>query len=117
MTNDLLLQTMTDKRQTRPLVNVGAPQRQDRHCQTVINIWGSTPRLIDWLTVSRNVTLTLTSLVEGQRLVQSAYKRSECSNSFGSVRFSSRKLEDSRIRQENVVQGSSTVEVLTLSVL
>jgi hypothetical protein len=51
---------------TRPLVREGAPQKQDRKCQTVKNIWswapdeGSTPRLTDWLAVSRNVTLTLT---------------------------------------------------------
>jgi hypothetical protein len=41
-------------------------KNKDRNCQTVINIWSwapgwcSTPRLTDWLTVSRNVTLTLT---------------------------------------------------------
>jgi hypothetical protein len=51
----------------RPLVREGAPQKQDRNCQIVIAKylvmsprWGSTPRLTDWLTVSRNVTLTLT---------------------------------------------------------
>jgi hypothetical protein len=55
------------KRQTRPLVREGAPQKQDRKCQTIKNIWswapngGSTPKLTDWLIVSRNVTLTLTS--------------------------------------------------------
>jgi hypothetical protein len=48
------------KIQTSPLVREDAPQKQDRNCQTVINIWGSTPILTDWLTVSRNVTLTLT---------------------------------------------------------
>jgi hypothetical protein len=54
------------KRQTRPLVREVASQKQDRNFQTVINIWdinprwGSTPRLTDWLTVSRRVTLTLT---------------------------------------------------------
>jgi hypothetical protein len=31
------------KTQTRPLVREGAPQKQDRNCQTVINIWS-------WLT-------------------------------------------------------------------
>jgi hypothetical protein len=53
------------KRQTRPLVREGTPQKQDRNCQTVIDIWswGSTPRLTDWLTVSPNLTLTLTFLV------------------------------------------------------
>jgi hypothetical protein len=29
-------------RQTRPLVRQGAPQKQDRSCQTVINIWSHT---------------------------------------------------------------------------
>jgi hypothetical protein len=33
------------------------------------------------------------------------------------VQFSSRKLEDSRIHQEDVVQGSSIADVLTLRVL
>jgi hypothetical protein len=31
------------KRQTRPLVREGAPQKQDRNCQTVINIWSWAP--------------------------------------------------------------------------
>jgi hypothetical protein len=52
------------KRETHPLVKEGAPQKQDRNCQTVINYW-STPRLSDWLTVRRNVTLTLTESVQG----------------------------------------------------
>jgi hypothetical protein len=45
MTNDLLLQTMTliKDRQTRPLVREGAPQKQDRNCQAVINIWSWAP--------------------------------------------------------------------------
>jgi hypothetical protein len=43
----------------------GRPTKQDRNCQTnkylvMSPIWGSTPRLTGWLTVSRNVTLTLT---------------------------------------------------------
>jgi hypothetical protein len=33
------------KRRTRPLVREGAPQKQDRNCQRVITVWGSTPRL------------------------------------------------------------------------
>jgi hypothetical protein len=52
------------KRQTLPLIREDAPRKQDRNSQIVINIcssrWDSTPRLTDWLTVSRNVTLTLT---------------------------------------------------------
>jgi hypothetical protein len=40
------------KRQTRRLIKEGAPQKQDRNWQT---------RHQDLLTVSRNVTLTLTS--------------------------------------------------------
>jgi hypothetical protein len=31
------------KRQTRPLVREGSPQKQDRNCETVINIWSWTP--------------------------------------------------------------------------
>jgi hypothetical protein len=30
------------KRQTRLLAREGAPQKQDRNCQTVINIWPET---------------------------------------------------------------------------
>jgi hypothetical protein len=51
------------KRQTRILVREGAPQKQDRNCQTVINIWAGTRHqdlLTDWPTVSRSVTLILT---------------------------------------------------------
>jgi hypothetical protein len=33
-------------------------KKQNRNCQTVINIWGSTPRLTGWLPVSSNMTLT-----------------------------------------------------------
>jgi hypothetical protein len=41
----------------------GASQKQDCNCQTVINISrGSTQRLTDWPTISRNVTLTLSNL-------------------------------------------------------
>jgi hypothetical protein len=61
--------TNTDKWQTRLLVREGAPKRQDSNFG-----WGGgggknlvksprlglTPRHTDWLTVSRNVTLTLT---------------------------------------------------------
>jgi hypothetical protein len=43
MTNYLLLQTMTHKRQTSLLIRDGAPQRRDRDCQTVINIWSWAP--------------------------------------------------------------------------
>jgi hypothetical protein len=48
------------KDKTRSLVIEDAPQKQDRNCQRIINIWGgSTPRPTGWLTVNRNVTLTL----------------------------------------------------------
>jgi hypothetical protein len=56
------------------LVREGAPQKQDRHCQRVINIWSWAPngarhkRFTNWLTVSRNVTLTLTVLWSDPRL-------------------------------------------------
>jgi hypothetical protein len=62
-----LLQTETDKWQTRPLVREDAPQRQECNVPTETFRWeimsgekprvGSTPRHIDWLTVSSNVTL------------------------------------------------------------
>jgi hypothetical protein len=35
------------KGQTRPLVREGAQKKKDRNCQTVINMWASTPRLTD----------------------------------------------------------------------
>jgi hypothetical protein len=48
------------KRQTSPLVREGAPQKQDRNCQTVINIWlwalgGARHQdlLTDWPSVAR----------------------------------------------------------------
>jgi hypothetical protein len=73
MTKYITADNDCDKRQTRPLVRLGVQQRQDRDCQTVINIWpwaveGAryqdwlTDWLTDRLTVSRNVTLTLTWL-------------------------------------------------------
>jgi hypothetical protein len=47
------------KRQTRPLVREGAPQKQDRNCQTLINIWSWAPDgarhqdlLTDWPSVA-----------------------------------------------------------------
>jgi hypothetical protein len=47
------------KRQTRPLVREGAPQKQDYNCQRVINIWSWAPDrarhqdlLIDWPSVA-----------------------------------------------------------------
>jgi hypothetical protein len=33
----------TYKRQTRPLVREGAPRKQERNCQTEINIWSWAP--------------------------------------------------------------------------
>jgi hypothetical protein len=33
----------THKRQTRPFVREGAPQKQDRNCKTIINIWSWAP--------------------------------------------------------------------------
>jgi hypothetical protein len=49
------------KRQTCPLVRGGAPEKQDRNSQRVINIMGLDTKTY-WLAVSRNVTLTLTRL-------------------------------------------------------
>jgi hypothetical protein len=70
----------TYKRQTRPLVREGAPQNQERNCQTYsvfraeIKIWSQAPngcfipRQTGQLTVDRNIRL---------RLRPSAYKRRE----------------------------------------
>jgi hypothetical protein len=53
------------KRQTHPLVREGEPQKQDRNCQRITNIWSWAPYgarhqdlLIDWLSVAIYVTLT-----------------------------------------------------------
>jgi hypothetical protein len=53
-------------RQTRPLVREGTPQKQDRNCQTVINIWSWVPNgarhqdlLIDWPSVAMWLWLRL----------------------------------------------------------
>jgi hypothetical protein len=45
------------KRETRPLIREGAPEKQDRNCQTVINIWswdgaGHQDLLTDWPSVA-----------------------------------------------------------------
>jgi hypothetical protein len=55
----------TDKGQTRPLVRECAPKWQDSYFKKNRSLvksprLGSTPRPTDWLTVSCNVTLTLT---------------------------------------------------------
>jgi hypothetical protein len=57
--NGLNTVTVTKKRQTRPLVREGAPQRQHSNFQTESNIWSQVPELTrhqDILTVSRNMT-------------------------------------------------------------
>jgi hypothetical protein len=67
LTTDLLLLTMTDKRQTRPLIRECAPEGQDSNSQTESNTWSWAPDmarhqdwltdwLTDWLIVSCNVT-------------------------------------------------------------
>jgi hypothetical protein len=51
--NALARASIIYKRKTRLLVREGAPKRQDRDCQTVINIWSWAPdgaRHQDWLT-------------------------------------------------------------------
>jgi hypothetical protein len=54
---------------TRPIVSVGAPPQQTCNSLTVIKIWSwapdgcLTPRQTGWLTVGRNITLTLTFVV------------------------------------------------------
>jgi hypothetical protein len=53
------------KRQTRPLIREGVPQKQDRNCQTVIHIWSWAPDgarhkdlLTNWPSVAMWLTLT-----------------------------------------------------------
>jgi hypothetical protein len=50
----------TDKWQTRPLVRGGAPPPPKKKSLVKSPKLGSTPRHTDWLTVGRNVILTLT---------------------------------------------------------
>jgi hypothetical protein len=58
----------TCKRQTRPLARESAPHEKTRNCLTVTKIWSWAPdgcfipRHTGWLTVGRNITLTLTWL-------------------------------------------------------
>jgi hypothetical protein len=66
------------------------PGKGQQHMEKIDPSWGSTPRLTDRPTVSRNVALTL--------ILSSAFD----------------KLDDSRIRQEDVFQGSSVVNAVTL---
>jgi hypothetical protein len=61
--NGQLLLTVTDKRQTRPLVREGAQQRQHNEIQTELISGRKSQSGLDaktyWLTVSRNVTSDL----------------------------------------------------------
>jgi hypothetical protein len=60
--------TAKDRRQTRPLVREGAPQRQHSNFQTENNIWTQVRvNLIQRLTVSRNMTLTLVRISEQRK--------------------------------------------------
>jgi hypothetical protein len=80
------------KRQTCPLVRGGAPQKEDCNCQRVINIWSWAPdvaRHQDLLIDWPSIAIWLTLTC---------------------------KREYSRIHQEDIVQGSSIVDVLTLRV-
>jgi hypothetical protein len=68
--NGQMLLKLTDKRQARPLVREGAPQRQDSNLQTDLisgrkshsGLDTKTYWLTEWLTVSRNVTLPFNSI-------------------------------------------------------
>jgi hypothetical protein len=72
------------KRQTHPLVREAAPQKQDRNCQTVINIWSWAPDgarhqdlLIDWPSVVMWLSLRLWQLssVPGRRQPREVRRR------------------------------------------
>jgi hypothetical protein len=65
------------KRQTRHIVREGAPQKQNRNCQKVINIWSKAadgcfiPRQTGRLAVGRNIRLRLRYSVRKWRLALS----------------------------------------------
>jgi hypothetical protein len=68
------------ERQTRPLVRESGSQKQDRNCQTVMNIWSWVPDgvrhqdlVTDWPS-SRNVTLILTLTSISRRATAWAHK-------------------------------------------
>jgi hypothetical protein len=88
------LWTMTDKRQTRPLVREDARTGQDRNCQTV-NYYvimsprqGSTPRRTDWRNVSRKLTRTRT-LTRLQLKPEATYTSLSTQQATASICFSS----------------------------
>jgi hypothetical protein len=78
---DLILLTMADKWQTRPLVREGAPHGQDSNFQTRMNIWSWGPTGLDTktdrLTVSCSVTLTLNGGIRKTIVVQGSRSRKE----------------------------------------
>jgi hypothetical protein len=94
------------KIQNRPLVREGAPQKQDRNCQRVINIWSWAPDgarhqdlLTDWPTVSRSVIFDF-DLTFGHRQTRTDW----------GVRLDepSRQIRD--IEEESTNQGSKQSE-------
>jgi hypothetical protein len=74
------------KRQTCPLVRKGAPQKQDRNCQSVTNIWSWAPDgarhqdlLIDWPSVAMWRWLWLRYRIErisgdGSRIIEKRWQ-------------------------------------------
>jgi hypothetical protein len=82
---DLSLQ---NKRQTHPLVREGAPQGQNRNCQTVTNISSWAPdgarhqdRQTDWPSVAMWLRLSLVTrpILSSERMLYKDYDR-RCSN-------------------------------------
>jgi hypothetical protein len=84
---------VTDRRQTRPLVREGTPQRQHSNFQTEYNIWSQVPEwtwhhdiLTDWPTVRPSVvtwlwlwlwviSLTEEPITSSERVSRVAYER------------------------------------------
>jgi hypothetical protein len=87
LTIDLLLSTEPNTWQIRPLVREGAPQKQNRNCQRLINIWSWAPdgRFVPGqtcrLTVGRNIRLRLRLRLDKSVQESSA----ECSVLYGSL--------------------------------
>jgi hypothetical protein len=66
---DLLLLTMTDKWQTRPLVREGVPYKTGQQLSKKNQYLVMSPVQTDWLAVSRNVTQTQNLVLKHQQSV------------------------------------------------
>jgi hypothetical protein len=91
------------KRQNRPLVRGGAPEKQDRDCQRVINIWSWSPDgarhqdlLIDWPSVAMSLSLELTQRV---RKVPESRVKHETEKTDVKIRLPGRAVRNTALRR------------------